>query len=53
MTLGRLRAAKNIILAGVKSVTLLDSNPVELRDLSGQVACPPLAPRSPSSPVPS
>lgn len=29
-------AAKNIILAGVKSVTLHDSNKVELRDLGAQ-----------------
>lgn len=31
------RLAKNVILAGVKSVTIYDPEPVEIRDLSTQV----------------
>lgn len=31
--------AKNIVLAGVKSVTIYDPEPVEVQDLSSQV-CP-------------
>ena len=30
-------AAKNVILAGVKSVTVFDPEPVEVQDLSSQV----------------
>ena len=31
--------AKNVILAGVKSVTVYDPEPVEIQDLSSQVRC--------------
>jgi molybdopterin/thiamine biosynthesis adenylyltransferase len=39
MVLTRSYTAKNICLAGVKSVTIYDPEPVQLRDLSSQV-CP-------------
>ena len=32
--------AKNVILSGVKSVTLYDTGAVTLQDLSSQVSCP-------------
>jgi molybdopterin/thiamine biosynthesis adenylyltransferase len=32
-----MHAAKNVILAGVKSVTIYDPEPVTLQDLSSQV----------------
>lgn len=31
--------AKNVVLAGVKSVTLYDPEPVQLEDLGTQVRC--------------
>ena len=35
-----LHVAKNVILAGVKSVTVYDPEPVEVQDLSSQVRLP-------------
>ena len=33
-------SAKNVVLAGVKSVTVFDPEPVEIRDLGTQVSSP-------------
>ena len=45
LTLSFPNKAKNVVLAGVKSVTLYDPEPVKISDLATQVSYSPIAPR--------